>query len=75
MPGQLAELAPRGEHFGDAFRQVLDGGRGPAIGAHAKRIGALDLEEVGHAIEERGDVGVVDGHDVALRSMATGLRP
>src|SRR3569833_3247643 len=34
--------------------------RGVAVGAHAKRIFAVDLEEIGDFIEQRGDVGDVD---------------
>jgi hypothetical protein len=38
-------------------------GRGRApIGADAERVGVLDLEELGHLVELRGNVSVVDGH-------------
>jgi len=41
--------------------------RGIAIGAHAKRIGVVDLEQIRDLVEYRGDVGVMYGHVGDLR--------
>jgi len=59
---QLGEVFARSHHRGDALRQRLDHARGLAIGAHAERIGALDVQQIGGLIEHRRDLGVVDRH-------------
>jgi len=33
-----------------------------AVGAHAERVRALDLEQVGQLLEAIGDLGVLDRH-------------
>ena len=57
--GQRPALRQRG---GDVELQVADEARGVAVGTHAERIRLADLEEIGHLLEDPGDVGVVDRH-------------
>ncbi len=49
-------------HLLHVAREFLDGARGVAIGADAKRVGALDLEAVGDFVEEGGDDEILNGH-------------
>jgi hypothetical protein len=72
-PRQLTEIAAVGEHPGDALRQIFDRRGGSSIGAHAEGIGPFDLEKLGHPIELRGDVGVVDRHARALSANRASL--
>ena len=50
------------EHVGNAVRQVPDRARGVTIGAHAKRVRTLDLEQFRHPIEARRHLCVVYRH-------------
>ena len=43
-PGQAHQGLALGNHLGCALRQVLDGQRGAAVGANAKRVSPFDLE-------------------------------
>jgi hypothetical protein len=44
---------------------IANDARGVAVGAHAERIRALDLEQIGEAVEEPRHVGVMYGHPTA----------
>ena len=52
--GQFVEVFTLGQHVGDIARQLTDQPRRPAIGAHAERVGALEVEQ----IATDGDPGV-----------------
>src|SRR5438477_113709 len=45
----------------ERLREVADGTGGVAVRPHPERVGVLDLEEVGHLVEQAGDVGVLHG--------------
>ncbi len=62
---QLAQILSRRDHGGGGARKVLDRPRGVAVGAHAERVGALDLQQIRQTVEGRGDLGVVKGHSRA----------
>ena len=59
---QLRQIGALGEKVRRRLGQVFDGRGGSAVGPHAERVGALDLQKFGDPVEEGGDVGVVDGH-------------
>ncbi len=46
------------DHLGHRLRHVADGTRAVAVGAHAKRVGALELQQVGQFIQGCGDLGI-----------------
>ena len=60
--GQLRQVLAACDHLCGALRQILDGLGGAAIGANAKRVCVVDLEEIGKLVEEACNIGVVDGH-------------
>ena len=56
----VGQVAVRiGRDVGERLGQVADPPRRVAIGPHAKRIGVLELEQVGDFVEGGGDVAVV----------------
>ena len=48
-----------GGHVGQRLGEIGDPPGRVAIGAHAKRVGVLELEQVGDFVESGGDVAVV----------------
>ena len=48
---------------------VADRPRRVAIGPHAKRIGALEVEDVADQVEGVGDVGVGHGSEVKVKEV------
>jgi hypothetical protein len=66
---QVGELAACSRHFCGALRQGLDGLSRGSIGAHAKRIGALDLEQIGESA-----LCIAMCFDERERSVATSAR-
>ena len=62
MPGMSVSAVPpltRRLHVG---AQLADRASGVAIGAHAERVRALDVEQVGDLVEDCRDSGVYDWH-------------
>ena len=49
----------RAHQVRERLGKVADGARGVAVRPHPERVGVLDLEEVGHLVEQAGDVGVL----------------
>jgi hypothetical protein len=49
-------------------REIADDARGVPVGAHAKGVGAVDLEQIGEAIKDPRHVGVMDRHPTACMS-------
>jgi hypothetical protein len=74
-PRQSSELLRIARDLGDAPGQVLDRAGGAAIGADPKRIGALDLEKLGHPVEASRDLGVMDGLWSRSRSASLFCQP
>ncbi len=62
------------DHFGDAHGQILDGLCGPPIGSHAEDVRPLDLEQISEAVEQLGNLCVVNGHGAALSQSIDGKR-
>jgi hypothetical protein len=59
---QFGQVLLRRQHAAHALRQTLDGARRAVIGAHAKLVLALDLQEIGGPVEPRRDFGVLHRH-------------
>ena len=66
--GQLAQILAARQHVGRGHAQHFQFARGIAVGTHAKRIGSLDLEQVGDLPEYLCDVGVVDAHQPLMHT-------
>jgi hypothetical protein len=60
---QLGQRLALGQLRGDVQPQPPDQARRVAVGAHAKRVAVLQLEQIGDLLEHAGDVGVVHGHE------------
>ena len=67
MKHSLADAGNRQNFLGfandvlDLLGKIFDGLRGVAIGADAKRILPVDLEQIGGFVEDRGDGFIVHG--------------
>ena len=66
IPGSLGSGLPPPIAPPRSSDQVLDRPRRVAIGAHAKRVRLLDLEEIGDLVEHPRDIGVVHRHGPAI---------
>ena len=73
MPSISVRLRVRiGGDFGQRLGQIVDSPGRVAIRTHAKRVGVLELEQIGDLVEERGDVAVV--HAAMIRGWGLGAR-
>src|SRR5690606_33922729 len=72
--GELGEVLPLLHHFGYAHGQVLDGLCGPPVGPYAEDVRPLDLEQISEAVEQLGNLCVVNGHGAALSQSIDGKR-
>jgi len=59
---QLRQRPAFGQLRGDVEPQAADQARRVAVGAHAERVAALELEQIGDFVEHARNVGVVNGH-------------
>jgi hypothetical protein len=74
-PRQFGEVRSRRQQISHALRQALDRAGGTAVGAHAKLILPLDLEEIGGLIEHRRDFSILDRHSRSLDVAGMHQRP
>ena len=61
-PRQLRQIASGFQQASDRLGQALDRARGTTVGADAKLVLALDLQEFGGLIEHGGDFRILHGH-------------
>jgi len=66
--GQLVEVLTGGHHVGHIARQFADQPRRLAVGAHAERIGALDVEQIGNLVELTAISALMTGMVRSVRS-------
>jgi hypothetical protein len=60
--------------FGKISRPISNHSRGIAISADPKRIRPFDFEQIGQLVEDRGDLGVVNGHLLSIFAKAAPTR-
>ncbi len=74
-PGQFGQVGPNRQQVPHALREAFNGTGRPAVGAHAKLIVPLELEEIGSLVEHRRDFSVLDRHNlpekISLRGTPT----
>jgi hypothetical protein len=61
-PRQFRQVTARGQQACHALRQRIDHARRPPIGADAKRVFSLDIEELGGLVEHGRDFSILNRH-------------
>jgi hypothetical protein len=67
-PGELGQLAARGERRRDVQPELAHHARGVAVGAHPERVLVAQLEESGDLLEGARDVRVMNRHGRGRRA-------
>src|SRR5579885_3163769 len=69
--GQLGQILARLHDLRNFFSETPDDARSVAVGAHAERIGLLELEQVRNIVERLRDLGGVRGRSLNVDRLLT----